>query len=178
MSPPPWRKSSAWSMPAWTSCASRCRTWTPPRRSARSSNWSACRWSPTSTSTTRSPCAWPNWASTACVSTRATSAVKTVCVRWSMPPATGASRSASASTPAPWKRTCRRSTANRPRQRWSSRPCATSSTSTAWTSRTSRSASRPPTCSWPSKPTACWPSRSCSRCTWASPKPVACVRGR
>lgn len=56
-----------------------------------------------------------------------------------------------ASTPGPWKRTCRRSTANRPRRRWWSRPCATSSTSTAWTSRTSRSASRHPMCSWPSK---------------------------
>jgi (E)-4-hydroxy-3-methylbut-2-enyl-diphosphate synthase len=45
-------------------------------------------------------------------------------------------------------------------------------------SRTSRSASRPPTCSWPSKPTACWPRKSCSRCTWASPKPVVCVQAQ
>lgn len=62
---------------------------------------------------------------------RVTSAAKTVYAPWSMLPATVASRSASASTPGPWKRTCRRSTANRPRRRWWSRPCATSSTSTA-----------------------------------------------
>ncbi|MNM34275.1 hypothetical protein D3C81_449200 [compost metagenome] len=174
----PWRKSSDWSMPAWTSCVSRCRTWTPPKRLARSSNGSACRWSPTSISTTRLPCALPNWALIACGSTRATSAVKTVCALWSMPPAIAAFRFVSGSTPVRWKKTCRRSMANRPRPHWSSRPCATSSISTAWISRTSRSASRPRTCSWLSKPTVCWPSRSYNRCTWASLKPVACVRGR
>lgn len=54
----------------------------------------------------------------------------------------------------------------------SNRPCATSIISTSWTSRTSRSASRPPTSSWPSPPIACWPGRSSSPCTWASPRPA------
>jgi len=48
--------------------------------------------------------------------------------RWSTRPASAASRSASASTPVRWKRTCRRCTASRPRKRWSSRRCAMSST--------------------------------------------------
>lgn len=30
----------------------------------------------------------------------------------------------------------------------------------------------------PSPPTACWPRKSSSRCTWASPKPVVCVQAR
>lgn len=38
--------------------------------------------------------------------------------------------------------------------------------------------SRPPTSSWPSPPIACWPGRSSSPCTWASPRPAACAPAR
>ncbi|BBN57097.1 hypothetical protein TRE132_52220 [Pseudomonas chlororaphis subsp. aurantiaca] len=41
------------------------------------------------------------------------------------------SRSVSASTPVPWKRTCRRNTASPPRLHWWNLPCVTSSTSSA-----------------------------------------------
>lgn len=83
------------------------------------------RWWPTSTSTTRSRCAWPNWASIACGSTRAISVVKTGYARWWMLPVIAGSRSVSGSTPVPWKKTCRKNTANRPRLHWWSRRCVT-----------------------------------------------------